>query len=457
MTSVVAVYVLAVAGLPLGWALTRSVPLATLLAPLAGAAVSTVAVLLMLWLRGPLVPWFVGVFGATVAVAWSVRRVPPVPGGSWREAGLLGVPMLAPFLMFFKAPLGWDAHAIWWLHAGYFAQGGDFARAAIGNPALALTHTDYPPLASAPVGVAWALLDSYTFRPAIAVNAACTWSAVVLLAYAVRRVTAGAPAWVSVPAALGAACAAWLPDWNAPTNGYSDAMYATAFAAGAVLLLLPKAAAKEVPPGLFLVSAAALTKNEGVILAVAFAVVASVRHRRSIRTAAWCWLPLGLAAAWSLTARALGAQNDLMAGGRFGALLRGDGDVWVRLAPIQSEMAKQVSYVLPAALIVALLGAVFLRGRRRRLGPAGDGWLWALIAVHWVALTFVYLISQYPIAWHLFTSVSRVTIVLAVLACVSAAGWLTVALTPDPSTADEPPERDRGDRGVRRPAGAGAR
>ncbi|WP_432988641.1 hypothetical protein [Dactylosporangium sp. CA-233914] len=437
MTSVVAVFMLTVAGLPLGWALTRSLPLAVLLAPLAGAAVSAVAVLLMLWLRGPLIPWFAAVLAASVAVAWLVRRAAPAPGGSWREAGLLGVPLLPPMLLMFRDPVAWDAHAIWWLHAGYFARGGDFARAAMGNAALVPSHPDYPPLASAPVGVAWRLLESYTFRPAIAVNVAVTWSAAVLVAYAVRRVTARAPWQLSIPAALGAACSAWLPQWTAPTEGYSDTMCAAAFVAGAVLLLAPREPLGVTPLALFLVAAAALTKNEGVALAEVFAVVASVRYRREIRRAAWCWLPAGAAAAWSLTARALGAENDLMAGGRFGALLRGDAGTWERLPLIETELGERIWPVAIAATVAAVLGGLLLRGRRRRLGLAGDGWLWAVLAAHWLMLTFIYLVTQYDIHWHLSTSVDRVTIVLAMLSCAIAATWLPVALAPVPRPAGE--------------------
>ncbi|WP_433059309.1 hypothetical protein [Dactylosporangium sp. CS-033363] len=461
MTSVVAVFVLVVSGLPLAWALTRSVPLATLLSPLAGAGVATAAVVLMLWLRGPLLPWCAAVFAGTVVIAWLVRHAAPVATLGWLEAGLLGVPLLAPFLMMFDQPLSWDTHAIWWQHSGYLAHGGDFARAAIGSEALAVTHTDYPPIASAPIAVVWQLLDSFTFRPAIAVNVAVTFSGVALVGFAVRRATAAAPAWLSIPAGVLAGFGAWLPEFTGPALGYSDTMCAAAFVGGAVLLLGRPEPAGVTPPALFLVSAAVLTKNEGLPLAVMLAVAATVRYRRDLRRAAWCWLPLGVTAVWSATTRLLGAENDLMAEGRFSALLRGDADAWGRLGAIQRGMFEQVSLVLVAAALAALVGAAFLRGRRRELGLAGDGWLWAVLGGYWAAITFIYLISPYPIEWHLMTSANRVTIVVAMLACVSAAGWLAVALAPGgaPSRPIPPQlsaERDRGDRGDRRPAGAGA-
>jgi hypothetical protein len=421
-TSVIAVVVLVVAGLPLAWALTRSVPLAVVVAPLAGAVVSTVAVLLMLALRGPLVPYFLGVFAASVAAAWLVRRAAPVPGSGWREVLLLAVPLVPPFLLL-QEPLGWDVHSIWWLHSAYFAQGGDFATAAIGNPALqSFSHPDYPPLASAPVAVVWRLLDSSSFRPALAVNVAVTYSVTVMLAYAVRRVTAAAPALVSVPVALGAACAAWYPDWTAATMGYSDVMCGAAFVAGAVLLLLPR--------DVVLLGSAALMKNEGTTLVLAFAVAGTVRYRRDRRRLVACWLPFAAAGVWSVATRLLGVDNDLMAGGRFSALVRGDAETWGRLPVIQSQMAAQVRPVVAAALLAAVLGALFLRTRRGRLGIRSDGWIWALFAAQWAVLTLIYLVTPYDVRWHLMTSVNRVTIVFGMLACVSAACWVAVALAP---------------------------
>jgi hypothetical protein len=448
MTSVFAVLLLLVAGLPLAWAFTRALPLAVVLAPVAGAAVSAAAVLLMLAFRGPLLLWFAPAFLGSVALAWLLRAKPPVPHGSWRDALLLTVPLVPPFLSVFRQPVGWDAHLIWWLHAGYFGEGGDFARDAIGNPALVFSHLDYPPLASAPVALVWQLLDVRTFFPAAIVTGAVTMSSVAMVVYAVRHVTAAGPALVSWPVAIGVGYAAWSPQWEGPTAGYSDAMCATAFAAGAVLVLFGGALADRrlLPLALLLLSASSLMKNEGLSLVLALAVVGTVKHRREWRQAAWGWLPVGVAGIWSVTTRLLGARNDVLTGGRFGALLHGDPDTLGRFPLIMTKMYDRIGPVTLLALLAAVLGPLFLRRRRQSLGLGGDAWLWAVLGLHWAGLTLIYLITPNDIRWHLLTSIDRVTIVIAVLACASVACWTVTATarTADLSTdgpADRPADR----------------
>jgi hypothetical protein len=451
MTSLLALVVLLVAGLPLAFAMTRAVPLAIVLAPVAGAATSTVAVLLMLAFGGSLLVWAVPVFLLTGLLAWWWRDRPPVPHGTWRDALLLTVPLIPPFLYVLQQPLVWDTHLIWWLHAGYFAHGGDFARESIGNPALVFSHPDYPPLASAPVALVWQVLDLRTFFPAATVSGALTFSAIAMTIHAVRLVTSPATTSgraarrardiVSWPAAIAVGYAAWSPLWWIPTAGFSDAMCATAFTAGAVLLLFGRDPfdGRILPLALLLLGAAALMKNEGQSMVVALAIVVTVRHRRQLRRAAWAWLPVAVAGIWSVTARLLGAQTDVLAGGRFGALLHGDRDTLGRFPLIFSTMAGRVGWIMVYALAAAVVGAVFLRRRRRALGLGADPWLWAVTALHWSGLTLIYLVTPYDIHWHLSTSVDRVMIVITVLSCASAACWAVVALAPaeDPAVPAE--------------------
>lgn len=447
MSGLLAVVVLLVAGLPLGFALTRAVPLALVLAPVTGAAAATAAVLLTLAFGGPLLAWFVPVYLLTGLLAWRLRHRPAAPHGTWRDALLLTVPLVPPFLFVLQQPLVWDAHVIWWLHAGYFAEGGDFARTSIGNPALNFSHPDYPPLASAPVALVWQVLDVRTFFPAAAVSGALTFSAIAMLIHAVRLVTAGDPARGTAPrfaalvswsAAIAAGYSAWSPLWWVPTAGFSDAMTATAFAAGAVMLLFARDPfdGRRLPLALLLLSVSALMKNEGQSMVVALAVVFTVRHRRDLRRAAWAWLPVAVSAVWSVTARLLGARTDVLAGGRFGALLHGDRDTVGRLPLILSTMAGRVGWIAVFAALAAVLGAALLRRRRAALGLEPDPWLWAVTALHWCGLTLIYLVTPNEIHWHLSTSVDRVMISITVLACASAACWAVVALHPAPEPAE---------------------
>ncbi|MFG2043438.1 hypothetical protein [Dactylosporangium sp. NPDC048998] len=440
MTSLLGVVLLMVVGLPLGFALTRALPLALVLAPLAGAMVTAVAVIPMLIFGGPLLVWVAAVLVLTGFLAWRLRDRPRAPHGSWRDALLLTVPLTPPFLPIFQQPTSWDAHFIWWLHAGYFAEGGGFARDAIGSQALAFSHQDYPPLASSAVALVWQTFGTRDFYPAGIVTGVVTFAATAAVVYAVRLVTASGPALVSWPAAIAVGYSAFSPLWLVPTAGFSDAMCATAFAAGTVLLLFGREPfdRRILPLTMLPLCSAALMKNEGLSMVVALAVVGSVKYRRSLRQVGWTWLPVAAAGVWSVTARVLGARTDVLAGGRFGELLHGDPDTVGRFPVILSTMAGRVDRVVGFAAAAAVLGMLVLRRRRREFGLAGDLWLWAVAALYWAALTLIYMVTPMPLRWHLSTSVDRVLISIVVLACASAACWAVVAWH-RPAVADGPP------------------
>lgn len=438
ISTVLAVVILLAAGLPLSYALTRAVPLALVLAPIAGAAVATVGVLLMLAFTGPLLLWCLPVYAVTVLLAWRLRDRPRLPSSGWRDALLMTLPLVPPFLRLGTEPVNWDTHLIWWLHAGYFTQGGDFARSSIGNPVLVFSHPDYPPLASAPVSLAWQLLNLRDFYPAAFVTGFLTFSSVAMLIYAVRVATSRGHALLSWPAAIAAGYAAWTPAWLIPTAGFSDAMCACAFAAGAVMLLFARCSPGMLAMILLLLSSSALMKNEGLSLVAALALVGTAKFwRTDRRRAALIWLPVGVAGIWSVTARLLGAETDVLAGGRFSALLHGDADTWGRLPMILDFMAGRVGWIILITIAAAILGHLFLRPTRTALDLGADGWLWAVTAIHTGGLILIYLITPYDIHWHLSTSIDRVTIALAVLSCASAACWGVAAMTSDP-TPDAP-------------------
>jgi MYXO-CTERM domain-containing protein len=430
VTSLLGVLLLVALGLPLSFAVTRAWPLAVVFAPLGGAAVATGGVVLMIVVGGPLLPWIAPVFVLTGVAAWRVRRRAPAGPGTWRDALLITVPLVPPFLPMFRQPLLWDAHMIWWLHAGYFEQGGDFTRRSMGNAALAFSHQDYPPLASAPVALVWRVLGTHEFYPAAIVSGVLTFSAAAAAVYAVRLVTAGGPALVSWGAAVAVGWSAFSPLWMVPTAGFSDAMCAAAFAAGVVLLLLGREPfGATLPLAMLLLCSAALMKNEGLSMVLALGVVGTWKYRRSIRRIGWVWLPVGVAGVWSAVARATGARTDVLSGGRFEALLHGDPDTAGRFPHVFATMAGRVDWIVGWALAAAVLGLLALRRRRAELGIGGDLWLWAVAGLYWCAVTLIYMITPMPLQWHLSTSVDRVVILIVVLACASAACWGVTALS----------------------------
>ncbi|MET8360477.1 hypothetical protein [Micromonospora sp. NPDC005171] len=423
-TAVVAGLALLVAGFPLALAILRSPYLALLLAPLMAALLSTVAVVLMLVVGGPLPLWIALVLAVGAACAWWLLRRPgePVPYGGWSHALLIALPLLPPCLMIFEPASRWDAHSIWWLHAGYFANGSEYARAAIGSPAFVFSHTDYPPLASAPVAAVWSVVEP-DFRTAQLVGALVTVSAVAMLVHLVRRALAQVSARVAWALAIALGLATWSGVTYGVTGGLADALWSAAFAGAAVALLLSPDPLRRPLLPLLLLTVAALSKNEGLIAVVGLAVLVTVRARADLRRAALVWLPVLAGGAWAALVRLLDAQSDITSGS---PVDRG-ADAVERLDLTVEALWDVVGLLVVGAAVVALLGTVFLRGRRQAAGLAADGWVWAANGYYLAVLVGTYVSGPNDIEWWLATSVDRVTLPVTLLSAVSLAGWVAVA------------------------------
>ncbi|MFE9191495.1 hypothetical protein ACFYL6_17970 [Micromonospora sp. NPDC007208] len=438
VTPILAVLALLVAGFPLAFAILRSPFLALLLAPLVAALLSTVAVLLMLVVGGPLQLWIALVLAAGVGCAWWLLRRPgePVPYGGWPHALLIALPLLPPCFMIFEPAYQWDAHSIWWLHAGYFANGSEYARATIGSPAFVFSHTDYPPFASAPIAAVWSVVEP-DFRTAQLVGALVTVSAIAMLVYLVRRTLGRVSARVAWALAIAVGLATWSNVEYAVTGGLADALWSAAFAGAVVALLLGADPLRRPLLPLLLLTVAALSKNEGLIAVVGLALLVTVRARADLRRAALVWLPVLAGGAWAVLARLLDAQSDITEGA--------SGD---RTAPVErfqltiAALWDVVGLLLVGAAVVALLGTLFLRGRRRATGLAADGWLWAANGYYLAVLIGTYLSGPNDIEWWLATSVQRVTLPVTLLSAVSLAGWVAVAFGGD-SRAESRPVLDQ--------------
>jgi len=441
ISSVLAAGCLILAGLPLSYALTRRVVLAFALGPLVAALFATGAVVAMLLFGGALGIWLSVAFALQIASALLFfRRWEAVPDATTADLLWLTIPLLPPMALAVAPPTAWDSHSIWWMHAGYFAKGADVAREAMSAPAVMFSHPDYPPLPSAPVAALWQFTGRVDFRVAHSASALVTFSAIVLLAVAVRQVLSRSSPALARAAGVAVGLATWATAPFSVTSGYSDALWAAAFVAGAVPLLFGRAP-RAIDFGLLMV--AALSKNEGLIAVGVLAVLLTFRRGHP---GVWrLWVPVAAGVVWAMLARLLGATSDLESGGRFTALLTFDPAVWRRLAPTLVALWSSAGIATVSAAVVALAGAVALRSRRTAFGLPGDGWLWGVLAAYAGCLIVTYLISPHDITWHLATSASRVSLPLVLLAGVSAATWVVVAADRPPS----PPSVTRAEAAVR--------
>lgn len=484
LSLVVAAVVLAVGGGPLAWALTRSLAVAALLAPLVAALGATAAAVGAIATEAPLWPWLVAwLVVSGLGARWVLQRPDPpladlvVPTG----AVVAVVALLAPLLVFaLRAPVGWDARTIWWFHAEWLEQGGDEFASALSDDAVGWTHADYPPLASAAVAGVRSLgggLDPS--RLALATSAWVSWSALALAAVALcaavlgsRHPTSGgaaprnddlegdaprgsdldggAPDSVAPlaagthvldgPVATGVVAGAALAGFGlllvadrGLASGYVDHLWAALLAGAAVLALQHRPSPSSALAAAMLLGAAALTKNEGLAGAVVLVALALVRHRHRLRTH-WV-VPAALVPGigWAVLVRALGATNDVADEGNASGLLGGDAEVWGRLDPTASAIV-QLDYSVPfvavaaVAALVAVVGGVGLSFRRRQLGIGSDLWLWVLFAGLVGTVVAAYLVSPTDLDWHLATSLSRTMLGPTLVLVVSVATWLAVAL-----------------------------
>jgi hypothetical protein len=441
--SVFAAVLLTIAsGVPLAYAITRRVLLAVVLAPLVTGLVAAAATILMLVVGGRLGYWLVPLLlGQVAAAVVLLRRArEPTPHGRWVDIGWLVVPLTPPLLLVIMPPTQWDANSIWWLHAAYFTRDAGFARDALGDPLYWQTHPDYPPMLSSSVAAVWTVLG-YDLYIAQFVSTTLTFSAITMLAYAVRVVTAAAPAGLSRFAGVAVGLAAWSTSPATVTGGLSDALWATSFAAGATVLLLGRdpfvrPATPVLPLSVLLLSVSALTKNEGFVAVIALAAFVTLRERRNLRRAWPVLLPVTAGLVWVMVSKYFGATSDLLGGGRFRELLVRDPVVLDRLDPILAATDTQVGDYVTVAATVALLAGLFLRRQRRAMGIGSDLWLWGIGGAYTISLVITYLISPNQITWHLATSIDRTTLAIALLACVSTLSWaVTAAGAPRPGTA----------------------
>lgn len=377
---------------------------------------------------------------------------PPTSLSPWHLAFLVGV-VAVPLLAVRRAPVDWDARSIWFFHADWFWTGGAKAVAAFDDPSLAFSHPDYPPLAPGTAASVWTLLGrdlelaQLTFS-LLGASALVTMAAVLALVTRVpRRCSAGIGAAL-ILAAYGMAA-------GGGTNGYVDLLWAAAFAAGAIGLLLGESNPAASVVGAICVAVAMLTKNEGMVAGVLLlaAVVVTRRWRSGLVLAA---APMALAAVWALTARALGAEGDLASQGRLSGLLRLDSEVLSRAGPTLAGMWRWCRWELIVAVAVAAVGVAVARRDRTTMVGHGVLRLWVAVAGCLASLLLAYLISPHGIEWHLRTSVDRTTLAPRLLLLVDIAVWVMVLAARPRDRGAPPPPPDEAPAAVE-PAPAPAR
>ncbi len=467
-TAVVGLIVLSAGGLMPALTLAR-VRLVTIpLAPLTGALLASLSVTAVTGTGGTLLQWYVALSASTAAISalvwwrfpsarpWAgVRDAGTRPG---RTAAVIAFAASAGACAFGLSDLGdpnvsYDGRAIWMLHPLWYQAGHGASVAALRNAALVFSHPQYPPLVGGTVALTWTISGLSAVRSGVvmiailnvfAILAAST--GVMELARQLARQTARIPQPGSATdgrfrhgpvLGVGAAVSVLLVLISfrgagfAAFDGHADLLWA-ATAVGSVTygLVLPWTRA-HLGTALLLAAVAGTTKSEGALTAVSIILLVGVRgtlvartgklRRGYVQPVVFAFVSLVVVGLWPLVVRLQHAlPNVEFSGVRDG----NDGGRFVDTIKSASPHLE----VLLVAVPMALVGAVFLRTRRRALGVGSDLWAWSVLTIAAAIIAAVYATGPGPIRSWLDTSIQRTTLYPLLAAWWIVGVWVVIAM-----------------------------
>lgn len=368
-------------------------------------------------------------------VVASARR-PFVPV-TWLQVVLLSllaqvllVAVVLAWRMYQAEPYGgWDAWAIWNLHARFMLRAGTDWPALAALPAVSWTHPDYPRLLPAAVARIWAWAGAETPAAAAAVSVAFAGGTIGVAVAAVGRLRGRT---VALVVGLLLAGTPFLVTF-AP-NQHADIPLAGFIVAALALVALGSAEAKD-GGGWYALSGvsagmAAGTKNEGLLFAFLLAGFVGWRTWRAgdARTGRVFWVglvatlvPVCVFKFWLappsdlVGATLLSRLAQLFDASRHEAILAAAGRGFAGFG--EWTFAPYVAMALP-----------FLAWRGRRRFTAGERVIPLTLGAMLVGYYGVYLLSPHDLAWHLNTSLVRLLLQLWPAAIL---GWALVVPAAD--------------------------
>ncbi len=449
-------------------------PVTIFLSPLLGALMAGFGAELELVVGGTLVVWFAIIAAcANLAAVLLVRNAWPhsAPNGSrltWRRALLReGAEWRSPWpwittlvvaaaaawpLRALQVPIvAYDAKAIWTLHSLFIYDGHGMYLAALKSPAYAFSNPDYPPLVSASGALSFFSNGRPELHLAVSLTAILTSCALGVGACGMSSIVGkNVPAWTK-GVAIGAGAAVCLIGFGVDepyaVGGYADLLWAASALAAIVYGLLLPPSARHLAIGWMSATVAALTKNEGLTVALAILALMSVRYVPATAVSGgsgsgptggrfeplarrvgphwllrvFLWVTMAAPAlVWPLVMKYEGIRSDF-----FGFSSESLGE---RLHLTVSGVADNL-HVLPVAAAIALAGGLTVKMTRTQLGVGSDLWMWTVVGWSLVTLTATYVLGGLEIHFWLSTSVSRTTVFAELALYADMAVWGVLAVT----------------------------
>jgi hypothetical protein len=351
-----------------------------------------------------------------------------------------------------RAPIvSWDAYAIWTLHSLFIYGGHDVFRAGLTNPVYGFSNPNYPPLVPASGALGFAANGMVNLRIAVILTSLLNASALASLGCAVTA-TLGAHGRTSARiAALVAGASLCLIGFGLSgvngVGGEADLLWSAAATAAIVIGFILPRSGPNLLAAWVCATVAGLTKNEGLVTALLIFVLLMVRYvptppsemprepatsRTNVARYGWLGWAMRVAAlaaamslpsvSWSLYAKYAGIRSDFV--GPSGQLLS------YRFHATAAAVFDNL-HVAPLAIGVAVIGAVFLRATRQRLGVGNDLWLWLIVIGSLGALVVTYVFGALEIHYWLSSSAGRTTTFENLALYCDMALWLVVAFSAD--------------------------
>jgi len=340
------------------------------------------------------------------------------------QAGLLAVVVLFRTLQ--VQPFGgWDASAIWNLHARFIFLGGVDWPGVLRSPQIVWSHPDYPMLLPAGVARSWSLVGGDTPWAAAAISVFFGVATVALLLASVARLKS------RIAGAIGGLVLLGTPFFvTFATSQYADIPLGYFVLATLAVLVLSERAPESLglcALGGILAGLAAWTKNEGWLFVIVAALVWGVVlvRRRSFWSGMGFLCGLAVALIPVLYFKiAMAPPNDLVASRpieRLGFLFDGARHGLV-LAAMLRHAAHFGEWRFAPFLILVL---PILGGPWRRMSLA-EICVGAAILLMLVGYYLVYLVTPKDLTWHVENSVDRLLLqlwpVTVFLWCLAAFG-----------------------------------
>jgi hypothetical protein len=362
-----------------------------------------------------------------------------------------------------RVDAGSDARNIWLAHATWISNGHKAALTALRDPALAVSHSNFPPLAGASVALGWVITGVQNDRVGQLVLAILTGCAVAAVGAIIlqagmaatapsrsshpsvsRDVVAHPPAWRSLVTLVGG-CAgiAWVLGayglaGAAATNGSVDLLWSASAVGAAGLGLVLPLGGEHARAAAVLAVAAGLTKDAGVLTAVlVFALVAArwllasgrgpgvasggLSRRRGLLAAVACGVGAAGVIAWPIGATVRRAtSDDDWTGPRIGSLLSRADSVWDGLTAHL--------HLAGLALVIGVVATMVLGRARRSMGLGSDVWLWLLGLVELLAVGTVYVGGSRQIGGWLSATSSQEVLFAESLGLAVVAWWCVIGV-----------------------------